>query len=176
MIRMRVLLEMLALHRTHMLMLLLLLLKRISRPVQLLQRKQIWMRNRMRVLSLGDLRCRVVGRQVPLELEVCVAWGEMRMLMMLMMLMMWGGMLPRVVVGRGVLHRRRQRAIAPIDITIARAKLTKSSVFNMTAVRWSSDPEIVILSSSSCREILGTALLFDNVLRIYTRNSLVNLA
>ena len=112
-IRMRVLLEMLALHRTHMLMLLLLLLlllKRISRPVQIrIRRKQIWMRNMMRVLSLGDLRCRVVGRQVPLELEVCVAWGEMRMLMMLMMLMMWGGMLPRVVVGRGVLRRRRQR-------------------------------------------------------------------
>ena len=112
-IHMRVLLEMLALHHTHMLMLLLLLLllKRISRPVQLrIQRKQIWMQNMMQVLSLGDLWCRVIGRQVPLELEVCVAWGEMRMLrmMMLMMMMMWEGMLPRVVVGRGVLRRQRQ--------------------------------------------------------------------
>jgi hypothetical protein len=86
---MMVLLEMLALHRTHMMMMMLMLptrrrvhiLKLIGLsegPIQVLQRKQILRRNMMmRVLSLDDLLSMVVGRQVPLEWEVCVALGEM---------------------------------------------------------------------------------------------------
>jgi hypothetical protein len=84
---MMVLLEMLALHRTHMMMLMLPIRRRVhtlklislsERPIQVLQRKQILMRSMMmRVLSRDDLLSMVVGRQVPLEWEVCVALGEM---------------------------------------------------------------------------------------------------
>jgi hypothetical protein len=100
---------MLVLHRTHMMMMLLLLLMRpirphvhtlklivlAERPVQI-QRKQILMRSMMRVLSLDDLLWMVVGMQVPLEREVCVALSEVRRRMPRMM--KWG-----------MLRRRRQR-------------------------------------------------------------------
>jgi len=81
-IRMRVLLEMLVLHRTHMMWMLmspivhtLKLIARRERPIQI-QRKQILMRSMMLVLCLGDLPWMVVGRQVLLVWEVCVALSE----------------------------------------------------------------------------------------------------
>jgi len=112
----RVLLEMLVLHRTpHMMMLRLLMLpvrrhvhtrKLVclgERPVQVLQRKQVLMRNMMRVLCLGDLRWMVVGRQVPLELEVCAA-------LLCEMMMRWG-----------VQRRRRQRGEGVfVQVSLAR--------------------------------------------------------
>jgi hypothetical protein len=105
-IRMRVLLEMLVLHRTHMMMRMLMCpvvhtLKLIAlgeRPVQI-QREQILMRSMMLVLCLGDLPWMVVGRQVPLVWEVCVALSEVRRGMTRMM--KWG-----------VLRRRRKRGVA----------------------------------------------------------------
>jgi hypothetical protein len=105
-IRMRVPLEMLVLHRTHMLLLLLMrptrphvhTLKLIvppETPIQL-QRKQILMRSMMLVLCLDDLLWMVVGTQVRLEWEVCVALSAVKR----------GGRMTRMMKW-GVLRRRR---------------------------------------------------------------------
>jgi hypothetical protein len=104
---MRVLLEMLALHRTHMMMLpgrrhvhTLKVVRLGERPVQVLQGKQAWMRNMMRVRCLGDLRWMVVGMQGRLEREVCAAWCEV--LRRMARMMRWGALRRRRQRGEGV--------------------------------------------------------------------------